>query len=80
MFKNIIMKRMYYLSLASFFIVFSAFKSDKPAYFLYNKQGKTVKYEKMMKDLEDADIVLFGESHDNPIAHWLELVGDERFI
>ncbi len=27
----------------------------------------------MMKELEDADIVLFGESHDNPIAHWLEL-------
>lgn len=67
------MKRMYYLSLASFFIVFSAFKSDKPAYFLFNKDGKAVKYEKMMKKLEDADIVLFGESHDNPIAHWLEL-------
>lgn len=55
------------------FFVFTAFKSDKPAYFLYNKEGKDVKYEKMMKQLEDADIVLFGESHDNPIAHWLEL-------
>lgn len=65
--------RKVYLVLASVFFVFSAFKSDKPAYFLYNKQGKTLKYEKMMKELEDADIVLFGESHDNPIAHWLEL-------
>jgi len=59
--------------LLGLFFVFVAFKSDKPAYFLYNKDGKDVKYEKMMKQMEDADIVLFGESHDNPIAHWLEL-------
>lgn len=55
------------------FFVFAAFKSDKPAYFLFDKKGKPEKYEKMLKQLEDADIVLFGESHDNPIAHWLQL-------
>lgn len=55
------------------FFVFSAFKPDKPAYFLFDMKGKTVKYEKMIKALQDADIVLFGESHDNPISHWLEL-------
>ena len=66
------MKKIHILS-AGLFFVFAAFKSDKPAYFLYNKDGKDVKYEKMMKQLEDADIVLFGESHDNPVAHWLEL-------
>jgi uncharacterized iron-regulated protein len=55
------------------FFVFAAFKSDKPAYLLYDKSGKTVKYGKMMKQVEDADIVLFGESHDNPISHWLQL-------
>ncbi len=53
--------------------LFSAFKSDKPAYLLYTKEGKTVKYSKMMKDLENADIVLFGEVHNSPISHWLEL-------
>lgn len=53
--------------------VFVAFKADKPAYSLFNKDGKEVKYEKMLKQLEDADIVLFGEAHDNPISHWLEL-------
>lgn len=46
---------------------------DKPAYFLYNKEGKTVKYGKMMKEIADADIVLFGESHNNALIHWLEL-------
>jgi uncharacterized iron-regulated protein len=55
------------------FFVFTAFKTDKPAYSLFNKSGKDIKYEKMLKEAEDADIVLFGESHDNPISHWLQL-------
>lgn len=55
------------------FIVFTAFKADKPAYLLFNKSGKDIKYEKMLKEAVDADIVLFGESHDNPISHWLQL-------
>ncbi len=55
------------------FFVFTAFKADKPAYFLYNNSGKDVKYEKMLKEAENADIVLFGELHDNPISHWLQL-------
>lgn len=55
------------------FILFTAFKSDKPAYILFSKEGHTVKYSKMLKDIQSADIVLFGESHDNPISHWLEL-------
>ena len=57
----------------SIFILFAAFKADKPAYYLFNKEGKDVKYEKMLKVAEDADIVLFGESHDDPISHWLQL-------
>nr|WP_319998837.1 ChaN family lipoprotein [uncultured Draconibacterium sp.] len=54
-------------------LLFSSFKSDKPAYLLFNKEGKAVKYEKMLKQIEDADIILFGELHDNPISHWLQL-------
>jgi uncharacterized iron-regulated protein len=59
--------------LVALFIVFVAFKTDKPAWYLFNKEGKDVKYEKMLKEAEDADIVLFGESHDDPISHWMEL-------
>ena len=62
-----------YIFLIALFFVFSAFKADKPAYTLFDKDGKDVKYEKMLKQIEDADIVLFGESHDNPISHWLQL-------
>jgi uncharacterized iron-regulated protein len=43
------------------------------AYLIYNKKGKKVSYEKMLKELAAADIVLFGELHDNPIAHWMQL-------
>jgi uncharacterized iron-regulated protein len=59
--------------LVAIFLVFTAFKSDKPAYYLFNKEGKDVKYEKMLKEAEDADIVLFGEAHDDPVSHWMEL-------
>ncbi len=55
------------------FFVFTAFKSDMPAYTLFNKEGKAVKYSKMVKSIGDADIVLFGELHNNPISHWLQL-------
>ena len=61
------------LLLFSIFFVCTAFKADKPAYYLFNKEGKDIKYEKMLKEAGDADIVLFGESHDNPISHWLQL-------
>ncbi len=46
---------------------------DKPAYILYNKNGKKVKHAKMLKALEATDVLLFGEIHNNPICHWLQL-------
>jgi uncharacterized iron-regulated protein len=49
------------------------FAQHKPAYVLYNAKGKKVSYKKMINDLGSRDIVLFGEFHNNPIAHWLQL-------
>ncbi len=46
---------------------------EKPAYVLYNAKGKKIGYEKMIRTLTEKDIVLFGEYHNNPIAHWLQL-------
>jgi len=54
-------------------IGFSAFKSDKPAYRFFTAQGKKIKYEKMLNQLKTADVVFFGELHNNPISHWFEL-------
>jgi uncharacterized iron-regulated protein len=47
-------------------------QSQKPAYTLFSENGKTTRYEKMVKASAEADIVLFGELHNNPIAHWLQ--------
>ncbi|MCK4746314.1 MAG: ChaN family lipoprotein [Bacteroidales bacterium] len=59
-------------------LIFLSFSTDKPAYRIYNAKGKDVPYSKMLKTLNEADIILFGEHHDNPISHWLqrELTGD----
>nr|WP_317233048.1 MULTISPECIES: ChaN family lipoprotein [Pontibacter] len=46
---------------------------DKPAYKLFTKDGKDVTYGKMLGELKKADVVLFGEQHNDPIAHWLQL-------
>ncbi len=49
-----------------------AFALDKPAYRIYDTKGKEISYSKMVRQLGDADIIFFGELHDNPIAHWLQ--------
>lgn len=73
------MKR--YLIVAAVFFLLTAFKSDKPAYQLFDKEGKKVKYEKMLKELAEADVVFFGELHNNPICHWLQLeVTQDLFV
>lgn len=50
-----------------------AFAQDKPAYRVFNSEGKEVQYSKLIKSLGRAEIIFFGELHNNPIAHWLEL-------
>jgi uncharacterized iron-regulated protein len=58
-----------------FFLAFFslALTSDKPAYRLFNRKQKPVSYQEMLTVLEKADVVLFGELHNNPISHWMEL-------
>lgn len=47
--------------------------ADRPAYRLFTAEGKAASFDKMIKELAEADVVLFGEQHNDPIAHWLEL-------
>ena len=44
-----------------------------PAYQIFDAKGKKVTFKKMIKSLEKADIALFGEIHNDPIIHWLQL-------
>jgi uncharacterized iron-regulated protein len=46
---------------------------DKPAWKLYSKNGKKSDYKTMLDQCRKADIILFGEIHNNPIAHWLQI-------
>jgi uncharacterized iron-regulated protein len=57
------------------FLLFSlaSFTQDKPAYVIYNAKGKKVSYADMIEELKQKEIILFGEIHNNPISHWLQL-------
>lgn len=46
---------------------------DKPAYKVFTGEGKKSDYGDIVKEISKSDVVFFGELHDNPIAHWLEL-------
>jgi uncharacterized iron-regulated protein len=61
-------------------ISFFGFRMDKPAYVIFNREGKDLKFRQMIDKLSDSDIILFGEIHNSPIAHWMELsVAKELF-
>jgi uncharacterized iron-regulated protein len=64
------MRKILLLSLA--FITLLSMKNDKPAYRLFDQGGKKASYKDLIKETSEADIVFFGELHDNPICHWLE--------
>ena len=55
------------------FISIGIFSQNKLAYRLFDIKGKKVSYKALKKQVLKADIILFGEFHDNPISHWLEL-------
>ncbi len=61
------------LSIAIILLPAVIFSQSKPAYKLYNANGSKVSYKKMVKTMSKADIVLFGEHHNNPIVHWLQI-------
>ncbi|MDP3314348.1 ChaN family lipoprotein [Lutibacter sp.] len=65
---------MRFLAITSLFLLSTAFlfSQNKPAYKLYNASGKKVSYVSMISSMNKADVVLFGEHHNNPIVHWLQ--------
>jgi uncharacterized iron-regulated protein len=67
------MKTVRYLLITLLFVSITAMKTGKPAYDLFNSKGKSAKFKNLVKDAEKADIILFGELHNNPISHWLQL-------
>ncbi len=64
---------MRYLCIVLFLIHWGSDAQDKPAYRLYQSDGRPVNYDDMIESLAQAEVILFGELHDNSINHWLEL-------
>jgi uncharacterized iron-regulated protein len=54
-------------------ISIQAFSQDEAAYKVFTGEGRRADYEDILKAATKSDIVFFGELHDNPIAHWMEL-------
>jgi uncharacterized iron-regulated protein len=46
---------------------------DFKAYQFYDKKGKEINTEKLVKELANYDVVFFGENHNSSINHWLQL-------
>ncbi|UYW00856.1 ChaN family lipoprotein [Flavobacterium agricola] len=61
-----------YIILA-FFISISLHAQKLEPFVIFNQSGKKISDKKFLKSLADADVVLFGELHDNSTAHWLQL-------
>jgi uncharacterized iron-regulated protein len=64
---------MRYLFLFLIFISTAGKAQEKKAYQIFDSKGKKVSYGKMLKHMLQQDVVLFGEYHNNPIIHWLQL-------
>ena len=46
---------------------------EPAAYLIFNNKGEKVDYEQMKKKSAENEVVFFGELHNNPISHWLQL-------
>jgi len=66
------MKKKLFIFLA-LFIFSTAYSQQAKPFQFYNQKGKTVKFDKMIKDLANYDVVFIGEHHNNSINHWLQL-------
>jgi uncharacterized iron-regulated protein len=53
--------------------VFGIKAQNKLAYNVFDKHGNSVNYNEMLEQALKFDIILFGELHNNPIAHWLQI-------
>jgi len=60
-------------SIAAFAFCIANVQAQIRPYQIYTINGKKTSFEKMMKELNKTDVVLFGELHNNAIAHYLQV-------
>jgi uncharacterized iron-regulated protein len=54
-------------------LCFGTHAQDLEAFRIFDSKGKPVSFQKMMTKISANQVIFFGEFHDNPISHWLEL-------
>ncbi len=54
-------------------IFLSSYGQTLDAYRIYTAKGEPVDFGIMAQGVSNSRVILFGELHDNPIAHWLQL-------
>jgi uncharacterized iron-regulated protein len=52
----------------------TVYAQDVKSYAVFTGKGKKSSYTKMLNTVSESNVILFGELHDNSIAHWLQLV------
>ena len=65
------MKSIFLIFMFNFFLISNA--QNKQSYHIYDQIGKKASYKEILNSSQKADVLLFGEYHDNSVAHWLEL-------
>ncbi len=65
------MKTIFLIFSMGFFTIVIA--QNKQSYQIFNQNGRKVCYKKIINSSQKSDVLLFGEYHDNSVAHWLEL-------
>ena len=50
----------------------TAAAQPKLSYAIFTSEGEATDYNRMLRELRDADIIFIGETHNCPVAHWME--------
>lgn len=54
-------------------IFFASNSQTLDAYRIFSKNGETINFGQMFEELSKHQVILFGELHNDPISHWLQL-------
>ena len=63
----------FYTLLLNIIFLNCVFSQGKKAFIIYSKDGKKTSFRKLVNKAKSSDCILFGEYHNNPIVHWLQL-------
>ena len=66
------MRKLLLFSLLNLYLFANIFAQER-AFQIYNMEGNKTSYKMMSCRAGKADVILFGENHNDPISHWLQL-------